>query len=130
MAAARRARGEEEEANADLLVREDAVDEVGAPGGAAAEAVDGLPHGLERRRGVDLRPAAPDGGRRRQAVQHLAGHRDACWEPPFLGPVLLGFLGLGEEGGGREGQYRKRVNRAGVLMEERVDRAWERAVWW
>lgn len=33
------------------------ADEVGGPGGAAAEAVDGLPHGLEGRRRVDLRPA-------------------------------------------------------------------------
>jgi hypothetical protein len=48
-----------------LRGREHALDEVGAPGGAAAEAVDGLPHGLERRRRVDLRPAAarrPVGG--------------------------------------------------------------------
>jgi hypothetical protein len=49
--------------------REHAPDEVGAPDGAAAEAVDGLPHRLERRRRVDLRSAAdPDGGRSRRAL--------------------------------------------------------------
>lgn len=38
--------------------REHAPDEVGAPGGAATEPVDGLPHGLERGGRVDLHPAA------------------------------------------------------------------------
>jgi hypothetical protein len=83
---------------AHLVVREDAADEVGAPGGAAPEAVDGLAHGLERRRGVDLRPAAAD--RRGKVVQHLAGHRDP-FSLAFSRVVcaLLGFLGLGGEGG-------------------------------
>jgi len=47
-----------EAAGGHLGGREHAPDEVGAPGGAAAESVDGLPHGLERRGRVDLRPAA------------------------------------------------------------------------
>jgi hypothetical protein len=55
--------------------REDAPDEVGA----AAEAVDGLPHRLERRRGVNLRSATararPDGGCRSRWTLGLGGHR-------------------------------------------------------
>lgn len=59
-------------------MREDAPGEAGAPGGAAAEAVDGLAHGLERRRGVDLRPPAADGARRVLLPRLLAVHGDSC----------------------------------------------------
>lgn len=69
--------------------REHTLDEVGAPGGAAAEVVDGLAHRLEGRRGVDLRPAlqaaaAAGGGggvgRGEFLRLGLAVHGDSCGE--------------------------------------------------
>lgn len=74
--------------------REHAPDEVGAPGGAAAEAVDGFPHRLERRRGVDLRPAPASvrpAGRSRQAFG-LGAHGE--WQSWF--GARRGGLATGE----------------------------------
>jgi len=82
--------GEEKEAaGGHLGGREHAPDEVGAPGGAAAEPVDGLPHGLERRGRVDLRPAAARriGGGGLSCCAFGVGAHGELWEQ-FLGGAL------------------------------------------
>jgi hypothetical protein len=101
--------------------REHAPDEVGAPDGAAAEAVDGLPHRLERRRRVDLRSAAdrarPDGGRSRRAF-HLGAHgrqlNAGNWVAECEDPDQS------VRGGGLRGQAARVRSRGAIRREKRL----------
>ena len=81
--------------------REHTLDEVGAPGGAAAEVVDGLAHRLEGRRGVDLHPGGPCA-----SASPFMGTRAASKDDASL--FFLGFRPWGFGGGGGRGARRGR----------------------
>jgi hypothetical protein len=115
--------------------REHTLDEVGAPGGAAAEAVDGLAHRLEGRRGVDLRPALQAGGGGGAGWGEflrlgLAGvvHGDSC--PSLLSWVpSVGFwLGWARTTNDRESQRNrrqwKRARRGSVRFGSELGFGW------
>ena len=78
--------------------REHTLDEVGAPGGAAAEVVDGLAHRLEGRRGVDLHPGGPCASASPFMGTRAASKDDAPLSS-FLGSVRGVLVGAGARRG-------------------------------